>query len=391
MSTSKFYIILVDALRHDYVTETSSPFLHSLCAGGTKASVVETFAFQTRPAFFAGLEPDQSGISHLFELNHKDSPFSFLKPFNIFLRWLDPWGQRTFGRGIIKRLARLNASRLNQPAAKDVLGTERVPLHLLSNFALSEKIYSDSPYAYGSNRSLFDDLREHSLTWNWIGYPRHFGSTQSILKALKVAPSADVNYLHFSKLDWIGHKFGPDSEQRKKALQELDIELRNLLQEPLNHGSKVFIFGDHGMVKVDYQIDIIAKLKASPLRLGHDYLAFLDSTQARFWFQSETADNEIRAILEHLEGGHILSPSERQELMISDRKFGDIVFALDGPGIIHPSFFSHAKKAPLGMHGYLPKIDENMSLMIAAPAQRQDLGKIKMTELYSLMRDFILN
>ncbi len=60
------FLILIDALRHDYINPTDAPYLYSLTERGVHGSVRETFAYQLRPAFLAGLYPDSCNIAHLY-------------------------------------------------------------------------------------------------------------------------------------------------------------------------------------------------------------------------------------------------------------------------------------------------------------------------------------
>ncbi|MCB0333764.1 MAG: alkaline phosphatase family protein [Bdellovibrionales bacterium] len=388
------FIILIDALRHDYLTPEGTPYLYSLKQQGVHATVTETYAFQTRPAFFAGLEPDESQVCTLYEYNVHDSPFAFLRPYESFLSVIDSLSLDRYFRGVIRRIAKRHAKKLGHHAAADVMGTEQIPLSLLSFFALSEKVYTDDTDAFAPNLTFFDLLRQKNKTWAWIGYPRHFGSSESILNAYYDAEHADVVYLHFSELDWIGHQYGPDSRERREALTKIDQAVKSLLVPSLKAGKRAVIFGDHGMVNVEYQLNLEKVLKKLPLKVPGDYLYFLDSTQARFWFSSFSAERVVRQALEGVKGGHILGDKERRELHIDfkHRKYGDLFFAVDGPGIIHPSFFSRNGDGPKGMHGYLPHVKDNMTQVIVAGegVSCEERGTLRMVKICNLLKEFLL-
>ena len=386
----KAFIIMLDALRHDYINPSYTPFLASLLEKSNRATVIETYAFQTRPAYFAGLTPDQSEICHLFEFNPTISPFSFLKPLTSILRKIDPWGFFSVGRGFIREIARRKDRASGNLASADVLNTHEVPLHLLPFFAFSERAYTDTPDVFKERKTFFDYLRSKGLSCSWIGYPRHFGSTASILKTFHSTAEADITYLHFSELDWIGHKFGPESEELHQALSQLDQVLAKLLT-PYLESRQIVLFGDHGMVSTTYKIDLIDRLQKLPLTSGIDYIPFIDSTQARFWFLNEKSRSLILDTLSKIEGLKLLTPEERKNLGIWERrsKFGEEIFSVTGPGLIHPSFFTH-REAPIGMHGYLPHIEENKTQILFYPSSApKDLGTIQMTDIFLLMREFI--
>ena len=393
--STKDFVILLDALRFDYISHENTPFLHSLKNRSRRADVIETFAFQTRPAYFAGLEPEESNICHLFQYNPENSPFQFLRPYTPLLKTLHTLGIKNLGRGIIKRIARQRERSLGYAASADVLGTERIPLHLLPEFALSERLYTDDRQIFGKHPSFFDKLRAAGRSWTWIGYPRHYGSRKSILSELAKVDKTDLIYLHFSELDWLGHRHGPSSKEVQHALNAIDTTLRDILQIPLEDGGRVVVFGDHGMVQVKTQVDLQEKLNSLNLAHGKDYLVFLDSTQARFWFFQKTAERKIRSMLNTIPEGHILSDQERAKLKIrfSNRYYGDLIFMLNGGCIIHPSYFSQTGNGPAGMHGYLPNVQDNMTqlLCLGPHIPSEYIGTIPMIQIYSeLLRVFEL-
>lgn len=393
MSGETNFLILLDALRHDYVSQEATPFLASLKEHGTSAKVIETFAFQTRPAYFAGLEPEESGICHLFEFNPRESPFAGLRPLIPLLAPLARGPGEQVARSLLRRIAKRVERLRGHHAAAAVMSTARIPLQLLPLFALAEKTFTDAPSAFAPHRSVFDEFSSRGFSWNWIGYPRHFGSTESILRTYAESPKRDVVYLHFSELDWLGHRYGPDSAEIRRALSQMDSMLRSILEHALQRGARAVVFGDHGMVEVQRRIDLEQRLAALPLRLGVDYVVFLDSTQARFWFLEEGARAPIESLLRTLPEGHILSAEEQSRLRIrfKDNRYGDLIFMLDGGTIIHPSYFDREGQGPAGMHGYLPEVDANATQVIAVGSEvpTRDLGTIPMTALYDVILDTV--
>jgi predicted AlkP superfamily pyrophosphatase or phosphodiesterase len=180
----------------------------------------------------------------------------------------------------------------------------------------------------------------------------------------------------------------------RQALGEMDSTLRSVLEGPLTDGASAVVFGDHGMVEVEFEIDLRATLAKLPVTLGKDFLYFLDSTQARLWFFDDRAREVILEALAGIEAGHVVTDAERRTLGIEfqDPRYGDEIFVLDGPGILHPSFFSKGSQGPRGMHGYLPAIRDNTTQVLAVgPGIRQgDLGTIPMTQIYQIINDVIV-
>jgi predicted AlkP superfamily pyrophosphatase or phosphodiesterase len=384
----QLFLILIDALRHDFIDPAHSPFLASLLPRADHATIIESVSFQTRPVFFAGLEPDQSDICHLYQYDPATSPFSFLKPFTALL----PLLPQKITRRIINRLAKIVERSHGHLASAAVLGSGTIPLPLLPYFAPSERVFTDDPEAFAPQLSIFDMMRARGLRWNWVGYPRHFGSTVNILNAYHALPEAEVAYLHFSELDWIGHRFGPNSLEMHAAQTSLDETLKNLLQPALHAGASVVIFGDHGMVEVTQKIDLRALIEQLGFAPGRDYLMFLDSTQARFWFFSERARTEIIKVLEKIPQGHILGAEELKNLHLAftHRRYGDLIFALDGGIVIHPSYFESIT-APRGMHGYLPSVHDNKTQILAVGPHitARERGTLAMPAMYEIMKEVL--
>ncbi len=383
---------MIDALRYDFIDHQTTPFLYNLKESSVQAKVIETVSFQTRPAYFAGLEPDVSNICHLYEYNPEFSPFTFLKPYSGGLKLLDILGIDGIPRRIIKRIARRIERSRGFAASADVMDTAKIPLDLLPYFAFSERGYTDDPNIFSPHKTFFDILREKGISWNWIGYPRHFGSAQSIMEEYRKSKPADLSYLHFSELDWIGHKYGPNSSEMARAKESLDGTLKKLLEVPLSQGSAVFIFGDHGMVEVTKLLDLKSKLESLPLKLHSDFIYFLDSTQARFWFRTETAREVVTECLNSLKDGRILREQELKELHLnfSHNRYGDLIFAINGGSMIHPSFFASSGMAPKGMHGYTPEVLDNMTQVFYTGKNRNDLGVLRMTGIFELLKVFVL-
>ena len=55
-------VIMVDALRHDYVGPDTTPFLHSLATAGSLRSLIPPFGFEPDYTIFAGLEPFRAHV-----------------------------------------------------------------------------------------------------------------------------------------------------------------------------------------------------------------------------------------------------------------------------------------------------------------------------------------
>ncbi len=349
-------LILIDGFRYDYVNPDDSPFLHSLAKLNIDGAVRETFAFELRPAFFAGLHPDECGVGNMYFYNSVDSPF---RNINISS------GDRT----IISDKLRKEAGRRGYTLVKHHGGCAEIPLNLLKYFDFSEKIKTSDEGALGKHKTLFDLLRMNDKKWLWIGYPGSPGTAPEILGELdsKLQGDEDFIYLHFSELDWAGHEGGPHSDVQKKTLKKIDLAVSDVFKTINSRFSDVksLIFGDHGQVEVRKHIDIEKMLAETGLVLTKDYLYFLDSTQARFWFFNDNARNTITSLLLKISDGKILSASHIDELHFNfpDKRFGELIFVVNEGIGIFPNFFQHTNPCK-GLHGYLPEVKANWAKFI---------------------------
>ena len=387
-------VILIDGLRHDYINSENAPFLSSLAKTGVRGSVRETFAFQLRPAFFAGLYPESANIAHLYWFEPENSPFWFTQylPQQVFeLPYI-----RRYKRRILEIIPRLIEKRKGNSASANYASSSAIPYQLLKYFSFSEKHLISDPNSMGNNKTLFDVLRKHNKKWLSIGYPTDDQRVQPIIKSLKerLDESLDIIYLHFSELDWAGHNHGPDSSQRKGTLRKIDKAVEDIYKDLEKYFPKIngLIFGDHGMVSVKKTLNIQEMIKKTDFKVNKDFIYFLDSTQARFWFFNQRAKSEIVKLLEKVPEGRILAKYDYKKLRFrfKHNKFGEEIFVVNEGTIIHPSFFDE-KKAPKGMHGYLPEVSNNWGSYVIWGNEKNFNAKnpIELVDLYPVILELM--
>ena len=368
--------LLIDGLRHDYINREDSPFLYSLQKRNIHGAVRETFAFQLRPAFFAGLYPESCDISYLFMYNPEESPFKIIDeiapPKNIEESGT---ANREYRAQISEAVKRIERSCGNSASAC-YASPHEIPREMLKFFSFSEKKNTFEPNSV-PGESVFDILRSHNMKWLWIAYPTDNQRTASILEQLQHTDLTGFEFifLHFAELDWVGHSFGPGSNEQKKILKEIDLaveEIFKLISAKFTEFNGI-IFGDHGMVKISNTVNIESKLLKSGLKVPEDYVYFLDSTQARFWFKNDTAKQKIIDILKEFEEfGEILDIEDYARLHIryTHNKFGDLYFVIKEGAIIYPNFFQRTGITQ-GMHGYLPEVEDNWGAFIVFGTRHQ--------------------
>ncbi len=115
-------------------------------------------------------------------------------------------------------------------------------------------------------------------------------------------------------------------------------------------------------------IDVSPLLASSNLKVGRDYLYFLDSTTIRLWSESARNIALLRDIFASVPGMRLLEGTERRSLGLpEDEATGDLLAALYEGKVLFPDFFRRGE-APLGMHGYANvETQEGLPYLAAGP------------------------
>ncbi len=390
-------LLLVDALRWDYLNPSETPYLCSLADSPHTLSgrTQEPFGFQTRPAFFAGLYPEASDISTMFVYSPRTSPYRPLRYYPHRLIRKLPRGRDRL-ESFIRRKMDMHVRNTSMHSALPYYANSvHVPLELLPAFDFSER---ELPWSgsYVEAKSLFDILSENQYHWLYLGWPLVIDndSDQEIVEKCieDAAPHHRFIYVHLSQLDLLGHSYGPHSPQIRRGLRNIDMLIEDLiigLQSRLNNQDlDLIVFGDHGMVEVRETVDITTALRGSQAVLGKHYIMFLDSTMARFWFLDGRYATEILSILEEFgDKGGILTRQEsvRYRIRFGNRKFWDSLWLARDGVLIHPSFFHVDGEPPRGMHGYAPDCLGNQGAFLLQSHRvdrRRRVNSINMVDIF---------
>lgn len=353
-------VIHVDALRHDYVTEADMPFLARLRAEGVGARLVPPFGFEPDGAYLTGTHPeDYEGGTHFVRADREGRlPFTAHLPgaldaLNVYLQYPI---RRTLGRVIARRgeTARIRAH--------PYVGF--IPFRLLRYFDVNDKHLLHEPDFCGDIPTVFDYLRRAGRSYFFHGAPGYGVRAEQV--AARVLQEASAGYafyfLMIGDLDVAGHRFGPEAEERRACARQVDGALERIWNR-LNeiHGSvDLLVFGDHGMDAVTRTVDFRPLIRSLPLKPGRDYVYFLDSTLARFWPSTDRAARILAEALAAVPGGRLIDEAEREDYRIRfrTRRFGDLIFWVDGGTMIFPNFW-HVRGAKKGMHGYRREVEAN--------------------------------
>ncbi len=357
--TKTTLFIYLDGCRFDYISKENSPFLFSHGIEGSMKRVKTVAGFTQKAAMLTGAYPEKSNHFTRYFLGSKSSPFRWLRSmgFSSLFGMTQPPAPLKVGIRKITRL--LTGVEYPDPAY--------IPLRLLPHFDINpeckvpfEKAIEELPNVYEFCNMYGYKYIDLTNLRAFVGMKTFYSIFKNFFNLLESSVKYDLYILHIGDLDNLGHKYGPNSRYLKTTLLQIDEQIEKayaLLRERSDYVN-IIIVSDHGMRHVSGSInmlELLGKLQSKPVR---DYLFFLDSVAARFWFKNERSRREIVNMLTNLPHGHILSSDERKTLHIDfpDNKYGDLFFWADNGFVMAPSFFG--KTEPKGMHGYL--FDEEM-------------------------------
>ena len=189
-----------------------------------------------------------------------------------------------------------------------------------------------------------------------------------ILRNYENVKKRDFIFAYFAGLDGIQHLYTKSSKETKNKLDYYSKKLSklfNILEKEYGANYEVAIFSDHGMTSLTDTVDLKKDISSLNLIEGKDYLSFLDSTMARFWYHNQNAKQVIRELLNRNKVGHFVSDEDKKAWGIdfSDNRYGDDIFLIN-PGVqIAPS--DMGRDALPGMHGYTPDDKDSNALWMS--------------------------
>ena len=411
--TKRLISILLDSFRWDYINEIDTPFLYN----NIKKSVytkqlLTTQGFTQRTVIYTGCDASKTNLYSAFYFDKKSSPFKKIRnDLNLInhVNWYPKIIQNFFKtRYLGKILNSLNYRLLDKKLSKitkyidsneQYAPTCNIPTSILCELGLAE----DNKPIWKANgcvvESISDVLIRNKINYDYIMWPRTTDSSDENIHEKILSSRKKFITSQFSDCDTKVHEHGVDSIERRIIVSELDRKLREIF---LRHGNDCtyIIFGDHGMTQIKNYIDIwkILKENENSIKLGKDYLVFLDSTTARFkWITSKGKNfkNQLQKNNELKNKGFWLTKSKAKSLSIPlGGSYGDDFWCANNGTLIFPDFFHGLNQKNKGMHGYVKNIRSSNSFAMIFGAGIKNYHEIKRkTYLYDLTPTFseILN
>jgi hypothetical protein len=363
---SRLLYILVDAVRHDYVTEQRTPYLAAAAAkhGRSHMRPLLGYSDSIRAAIFTGAYPDETGYWMEYCLRPDETP---LAPY-ARLAALDalPWD---FARRGVKFV--LSQTLVRRTAAKHGythLSLRHMPFRSLDQFDWTLRRDMSEPGQLAVP-SLFDRLSDAGRSWAYLDAAKL--GAKKLLRSVDELPSdTEFVFVYLHHVDMASHLFGISSSLFERTLRRTDALTKEVVERATRRlpGIENAIFSDHGMSPVDHVVSYpgLWRHAGFPQR----FCFALDATMVRLWFHDDSPQlrDEIRATVAAAAPGRFLGRDELVSLHLDfgTRLYGDEIYLIEPRTAIFPNFHSLLK--PKAMHAYHPDDTEQQGIAIGLPS-----------------------
>jgi hypothetical protein len=336
-------VVLVDAL--GWRLAGHDPAFAPVLAERRPLATVLGFSSGALPTAFTGRPAREHGRWLMYRRAAGDGVFRGFE----MLRFLPARLRRSW------RLSRWLTALVARRGVHGYFDLYEVPRDELAAFDLAER---DDIFAPGGlpGESLWDTLERRGVRWR--GWNWRTPETQSRAEALACLERGDEDFLfvYSAQLDAQLHHEGTRGAGVRRVLEGWSAWFASAQAAARRGGREAWLYlcSDHGMVDVTGTVDLMARVDALPWRRGRDYVAFYDSTMARFWWRRPEAREAIRAALAAEPAGTWLTPETlaREGADFADHRYGEDIFLLAPGVLLVPSFMGRAPVA--AMHGYDP-------------------------------------
>ncbi len=334
-------VLLVDALGWELAART--PGFATMLPERRRLETILGFSSGALPTLFTGRMPAQHGRWLMYRRAQRGTPFAGFGA----LALLPPRLQRSW------KLSRLLARAVRARGVRGYFDLYEVPRPLLAAFDLAERDDIFTPGGLPGD-SLWDALERSDARWRgWNWRTSEAGSLAALEGALE-SGREDFLFCYTAELDALLHREGSHGAGVRARLAAYDAWLDRLARGAARRGEELWLYllSDHGMVDVTSTVDVIGRLAGLAARWPRDYLAFFDSTLARFWWRAAGARDAVRAALADLPGGRWLDDAEleRAGARFARHDYGEDLWLLDPGVLMVPSFMGARPVA--AMHGY---------------------------------------
>ncbi|MFI5370934.1 MAG: alkaline phosphatase family protein [Candidatus Eisenbacteria bacterium] len=352
MST-RAVLLVVDALGWELAC--GAPGFARGLASRRRLDTVLGFSTGALPTLFTGRMPSEHGRWVMYRRAGSDTCF---RGFGA-LRWLPPRVRDSW------RLSRMLHRVVERRGVRGYFQLYEVPRSLLERFDLGERDDIFSPGGLPVD-SLWDSITRRGLPWSHWDWRTPEPVAMAALERRLSEGDERLLVLYTADLDALLHREGSGGTGVRERLARYSAWLERLDALARARGDTLWLYviSDHGMVDVTRHVDVMGRLAPIAPRMPRDYLAFYDSTMARFWWADTRAREKIRETLSGVPGRWLDTETlTGMGCGFADRAYGDDVFLLEAGVLLVPSFMGSAPVA--AMHGYDPSHPDMAALLLS--------------------------
>lgn len=380
-------VFLIDAFRHDFLTEETTPSLAELADAGVRLPLKPILGYSDaiRATFFTGRHPDETGYWMEYCYRPETSPWKGLRR----LAAVDALPSDLARRGLKLAASRTAMACLAKRKGLSHLSLRNIPFKALDKFDFTLHEPMTAPTALGYP-SIFDKCTATGRPWAYLDASKVRRSSELLRQVDEVPKDAALIFVYLHHIDQAAHLFGITSNAFWHRVRYTDNLVGQIRRGICRRFGEVptLVFSDHGMSILSRQIAIpeLTRHSAFPDR----FFVALDATMVRLWYLD--GDERLRQELRERVGtrypGHFLSADEltAHHLQFSGRLYGDEFYLLPPGTGIFPNFHSFIK--PKAMHAYDPADEDQWGIFIGPTSIATRVSDpVLLTEITALVMD----
>ena len=351
--TARMVVLIVDALGWELAGR--HPGFASSLEHRRRLDTILGFSSGALPTLFTGRLPREHGRWLMYRRACGPGPFAGFQ----WTRALPERVQRSAA------LSRLLTRLVEARGVRGYFHLYEVPRWLLPEFDLAERedIFRPGGLPGGALWDTIAALAVRWRAWNW-----RTPESENLIELERCVAAGEeaVMVCYTADLDARLHHEGSSGAGVRERLERY-AGLIGRLERAADGGSPLWIYivSDHGMVDVRATADVMRRLEPLRVRWPADYLAFFDSTMARFWWRTPRARREVEAALADEPAGRWLD-DDAMTLAGADfrgHEYGEAIFLLDPGVLMVPSFMGSGEVR--AMHGYDPSHPDMAALLLS--------------------------
>lgn len=357
-------VVFIDGLKPESIEYM--PFLNTFTTK-RRLKTELGYSITCHASMYSGVYPNKHLRWFIWKYSPETSPFKWIKKFridylpknNIYLKYACYKITRFFNRD--------NTAYFSVPFLWNL------SIDCWHRFDVDEKKLWNEPNFLEDYPTIFDIARRHNIDYEIIGMVYNAAESSNVIKQHTFNTIKHFTYLFVGDIDPLSHVFGQDSPAVIKRLKSID----KILEEKYTEFEKkisdfsFILFSDHGHIKVENEVNLYSFFKSNGKRLNN-YIYFIDSNYARFWFRNEREKKEVEKVLLNMDDkGFILTDEllRKYHVDMPDNRYGDLIFYLDKPNIFDRgelvAMGKQRKTSPVSMHGYLPDHPDSDGVFIS--------------------------